>query len=42
MESILPGMKKFIMENSNDESLLKFLPLNEQSWQEAPEKEVVQ
>jgi len=42
MESILPGMKKFIMENSDDESLLKFLPLNEQSWQETPGKEVIQ
>lgn len=42
METILPGMKKFIMENSDDESLLKFLPLSEQSWQEAPGKEVVQ
>jgi modulator of FtsH protease HflK len=42
MESILPGMNKFIMENSDDEGLLKFLPLNEQSWQDAPGKEVVQ
>jgi len=42
MESILPGMKKFIMENSDDGGLLKFLPLNEQSWQDTPEKEVVQ
>src|SRR6056297_1118559 len=42
MESILPGMKKFIMENSDDEDLLKFLPISEQSWQEAPGKEAVQ
>ena len=42
MESILPGMKKFIMENSDDEGLLKFLPISEQSWQEAPGKEAVQ
>jgi len=42
MESILPGMKKFIMEESDDESLLKFLPLNEPLMQESPGKEVVQ
>ena len=42
MESILPGMKKFIMEKSDDESLLKFLPLNEPLMQESPGKEVVQ
>jgi modulator of FtsH protease HflK len=42
MELILPGMNKFIMENSADDSLLKFLPLSDQPWQEAPGKEVVQ
>jgi len=42
MESILPGMKKFIMENNTDDSLLKFLPLSDQPWQEAPGKEGVQ
>jgi len=42
MESILPRMKKFIMENSDDNSVLKFLPLSDQSWQETPGKEVVQ
>jgi modulator of FtsH protease HflK len=42
MESILPGMRKFIMENSTDDSLLKFLPLSDQPWQETPGKEVVQ
>jgi len=42
MELILPRMKKFIMENSDDDSVLKFLPLSDQSWQEAPGKEVAQ
>ncbi len=42
MESILPKMKKYIMENGDDNSLLKFLPLSEQSIPIAPGKEGVQ
>ncbi len=40
MESILPNMKKYIMDNTDDNSLLKFLPLDEQLIQKTPEKEV--
>lgn len=42
MELILPRMKKFIMENDNENNLLKFLPLSDQLTQEDPKKEVVQ
>lgn len=40
MESILPNMKKFIIESNADNSILKFLPLSDQIIPEAPLKEV--
>jgi membrane protease subunit HflK len=39
MESILPKMKKYIMENNDDDNLLKFLPLTESSIHELTGKE---
>ena len=41
METILPNMKKFFMENKDD-TILKFLPLTEVTSQETPQKEVAQ
>lgn len=42
MESILPQMKKFIMESKDESNLLKFLPLNDPMIQEVNGKEVAQ
>ncbi|MBN2245290.1 MAG: protease modulator HflK, partial [Candidatus Aminicenantes bacterium] len=39
MESVLPHMKKFIIEGDGDSSLLKFLPISDQIMPESPVKE---
>ena len=42
MESILPDMNKYIMENDSNSDLLKFLPLDDQLSQKASEREGIQ